>query len=257
MATGRPPIDPFSPIVQKLVENFEQEFFPDGGLEENANNAGREFNDDFKRAYVCALMADVKSGRWEMGTTQDEISESLGILSDRSWVSHAINDGWMDLDIYMRLRCWPLRPKDWEPVLDHGLLPDMQRSGFIAAARSYAMWVKNRPRLAPQRLDALNYELICEIFGTLNTWASAFVSGNEAAAAELVRSVCRDARRNVNPIWYKADRRRGIEAEIKRLTGTGTERAAFEHLAWLQSDWLDVFAATDAVLEREYKRKAK
>jgi hypothetical protein len=255
MATSRPPIDPFNELVQGMVAYFEWAFFPNGGVEANANNAGREYNDHFHRPYTMLLMADVKSGRWGMGTTQDSISEALGILSDRSWVSDALNEGWMSIDIYMRLRCWPLRPSDWEPHLDKQLLSAMARSGFIAAAQSYAQFVKTRPTLAPQRMDAMNYELTCEIFARLSTWTPAFVMGDVSAAASIVNDVCNDAKREVCPPWYSKDRQAVVEAEIKRLSGSPS--AAFEHLAQLQRDWLDVFAATDFALEQERNRENK
>ena len=262
MATARPPIDPFDPIVQAMVESFESKYFVEEGLEANANSAGREFNEDFKRPYVCALMADVVSGRWAIGQppgskkpSQDQISESLGIPSDRSWVSDALRKGWMSMDIFMRLRCWPLKPENWEPALERRLLSDMHRHGFIAAARSYAMHVKDRPTLTPQRLDALNYELVCEMHGRLDTWLPAFFKGDRIEAAKLIHDVAEDESRDICPAWYGAMRSRDTRALVQQLTSD--HEAAFLHLAQLQRDWLDIFAATDFILECENDRRAK
>lgn len=248
MSTSRPPIDPFNPVIQLMIREFELEFCPGGELDGHANEAGRAFNEDFKRPYVCALMADVMSGRWQMGDSQEEISERLGILSDRGWVSHALHQGRMSMDVFMRLRCWPSRPKDWEPDVKV-LWRDMHRSGFIGAARSFAGLVTTRPTLVPQRLDELTYELVCELHGTLESWSFASVRRDTRFAAQLVNDVCQDERRNVRPAWYTAKQCRAVEAEMQRLTGDPS--AAFAHLRLLQVDWLDVFAAADAWLEQE------
>lgn len=253
MSTSRPPIDPFNPVIQLMVREFELEFCPGGDLDSHSNDAGRSFNESFKRPYVCALMTDVMSGQWQMGTSQEEISERLGILSDRGWVSHALHQGRMSMDVYMRLRCWPSRPKDWEPDVN-ALARDMHRSGFIGAARSFAGLVATRPTLVPQRLDELTYELVCELHGTLESWSFASIHGDTRLAAELVNNVCQDARRNISPAWYTAKQRRAVDAEIQRLISDPS--AAFEHLRLLQVDWLDVFAATDAWLEHEDRNES-
>ncbi|MGA2230845.1 MAG: hypothetical protein ABSH22_08090 [Tepidisphaeraceae bacterium] len=246
MTTGSPAIDLFNEIILALLEQFERAAFPDGGLEDCEGEAGRVYNEELKRPYVCELIADVVSGRWKLGTSQEEISERLGIFADRGWVSRALHQGGpLSLDIYMRLRCCPTRPVDWEPDIDE-LKADMDRSAFIGVARFFAARITDRPTLSPQRLNELNYELICEMFGSLSTWLPGHVRHDEEMARQIVGRVCSDNRRNVNPSWQVGSKRRQIEAEMKRLTSD--QVAAFDHLSQLQRDWFDVFVAAHRVI---------
>jgi len=246
MATGEPRVDLFNPIIQALRDRFEQLAFPDGGLEDCEDEVGRLYNEEFKRPYICALMADVCSGRWKLGTTQEEISHSLGILSDRAWVSHALRQGRLSLDIFVRLRCCPMRPVDWEPNV-RDLMPEMERSAFIGVAKGLASRIVNRPTLAPQRLNELNYELVCEILARLENWLPSHARQQQETAREMIHQVCLDQKRNVIPSWHVTRQRRLIEEEIERLTRD--DNAAFEQLSQLQRDWLDVFVATYTILE--------
>ena len=246
MATEAPGIDLFNPILQALRDQFERAAFPDGGLDDCDSEIGPLYNEHFKRPYVCVLMADVLSGRWQLGTTQEEISERLGIVNDRTWVSRALHQGRLSLEVFLRLRCCPSRPDDWEPDVT-ALRGDMERSGFIGVARHLAGRITDRPTLAPQRLDELNYELICEIFARLPSWTPEFLRRNKTLAREMVGDVCLDPRRNVNPRWYASREQKKIAAEIERLTSDG--QLALERLGQLQRDWLDVFVASAVVLE--------
>ena len=238
------PLDEFNPILQELRDRFERKYLGDEGLEFCEPDAIRAYNRSWKRPYVCVLVSDILSGRWEMGETQEAVSGSLGIR-DRTWLSVALRQGELTLDNYMRLRCWPGRPPDWEP--DVALLAsDMHRSGFIAVARYFAGFVKDRPTMAPQRLDELNYELLCEVLSVFNGWASAFFRKDAGFASDIVRRVSQDQNRNVAPSWLKRSDREAVLDEVRRLSSNTT--AALTHLCQLQNDWQDVFAVTHALV---------
>jgi hypothetical protein len=245
MATEAPAIDVFSPMIQELLDAYERDAFPEG-LGEDRDDLGPLYNAEFKRPYVCTLISDVMSGRWGLGDSQMELSEQVGITRDRSWVSRAIHQGKLSFDVFLRLRYYPHRPTDWEPDVDR-LRPDSERSAFIGVARRLAEQIVSRPSLSPQRMNELNYELTCEVFKRFGWWLAAYSEGNRRAAAELVRAVCGDVRRNVIPAWYTTRQQRATQREIRRLQES--PEAAFNHLVWLQRNWLDVFVATYYGLE--------
>ena len=78
MATEEPAFDLFSPYFSGLVEDYDREAFPDGPPEDFDVQVGAAYNNFFKRPYVCTLMADVMSGRWKLGTSQESIAARLG-----------------------------------------------------------------------------------------------------------------------------------------------------------------------------------
>lgn len=245
MPTEEPIIDLTHPLTQALLERFRELIRSSGSLDECDEEIGRVYNEEFKMPYVCALMADVVSGRWGLGDTQEAVSERLGLIRDRSWVSRALRQGRLTLDIYLRLRMWPQRPVDWEPNVVK-LQMDMRRCGFMAVARYFAGLITSRPALVPQRLTELNYELLCELFARFEEWMVRGVRRDRAYALQLVRDVCRDPRRHVVPYWLADKKYREAVAEVDRLCGDAA--AALDHLLALQRNWCDIIVGTfDAV----------
>ena len=244
MATGEPPIDVFNPILQALRDEFEGRYLAEDGLESCELDATREYTEAFKRPYVCALIADVLSGRWDLGSSQQDLADRLGI-KDRSWVSDALRHGELSFDLFMRLRCCPTRPDDWDPL--DATDEDMRRSGFISVARHMAAFVTDRAGLVPEELNELNYELVCELFGRFENWTAAQVNGNEQFALDLVTRVLRDPGRNVMPAWYMKRDRLQVEAKIAAMSVTAA--TAFVYLCTLQMHWLDVFVVSQCLVE--------
>jgi hypothetical protein len=241
MATEEPWFDLFSPYFTELVADYDREAFPEGPPEDFEAQVGAAYNDFFKRPYVCTLMADVMTGRWKLGKSQEMIAARLG-GSDRTWVSHSLHKGRLSLDLYVRLRCCPTRPSDWEPSID-ALRMDMGRGAFIGVAQLLASFIPNRPLLMPETFDELNYELICELVSHWETWLPLRVAGREMdLALQLVRNVCEDQNRNVGPRWYTAAKQREVEARTRRLKGDRAIASAY--LTQLEQNWMTVIAKT-------------
>lgn len=246
MATRAPAITIGSPLIEALRARFERLVYAEGAAFAPEAQLARIYSRWFAKPYVCSLMADVLSGRWGLGDTQASVSSELGVENDRTWVSRARRHGVMPLEVFVRLRCWPTRPPDWEPDIQ-ALRRDMERSAFIGIAREFAGRIPNRPTLCPVQLNELNYELICEVFGSLDSWSAAYANRDTHAAQRLVQRVEADVRRNVDPLWCTDRARRRIRRELRRMAQEPA--AAYAHLAALQRDWLDVFVGTSVVVE--------
>jgi hypothetical protein len=239
--------DDTNDLVYGLLSQFEQRYLSEG-IDEMSPVAVRAFSKSFKRPYICALFEDLRTGRWQMGKTQEQISNSLG-FTDRSWVSDAERLGEVSLDVYMRLRCWPTRPSEWEPDILR-LRRDMCRSGIIGIACFFAGFVNDRPSLIPSELSELDYEMLFELFRDYRRWMIRRLrSDNEAkeAAVGLLRAVVDDPLRNINPRWLKKSERDRISLRIQRLCESPA--IAFDYLCQLQSNWQDLFAVSQAVCE--------
>lgn len=244
MATPVPQVDLFNPLLQELRDQFELRVFSDEGIEASERDVVREYNRHFKLPYVRTLIADVLSGRWGIGRTQEEVSERLGL--ERSRLSDALRHGELSLDIYMRLRCCPTRPTNWEPDLDQ-LYDDMDRSGFIGVARYFASLVPDRPVLAPVPLNELNYELMCEMLFSFVTWTIARLNQDHSIATTLVRNVASDPARHINPTWLTNSERKRTQLFLEALLDSPA--VAFEHLCNVQSHWQDVVVVSYSQLE--------
>ncbi len=245
MASDAPQINLMTPLIQELLKSFEECVFGNEGFDECEDAIGKLYNEAFKKPYVCALIKDVLSGRWQLGTTQHEVSSQLGI-ADRTWVSRALRGGQLSLDAYLRLRVCPSRPADWEPDIV-GLYPEMERSAFIAVAQYLAEELTDRQFIGVHRLNELNYELVCELFARLRVWLQGALAEDKGVALQIVQNVCSDTNRKVCPSWYLERHQREIKSEIVRLSTDAS--AAFNHLRLLQENWLDVFVAAHYLLE--------
>lgn len=237
-------LDPFNPILQQFRDRFEQKVFPDEGIEASDSEVVRLYNRAYKLPYVRLLVCDVLSGRWNLGTTQEEVAERIGI--ERTRLSDALRRGELSLDAFMRLRSCPTKPVDWEPPLE-SLLSEMDRSGFIAVAQYFASLVPDRAGLVPESMTELDYELMCEVFRRYVSWTFAVLSKNNAVASDIVTTVVRDQQRNVFPGWYTLSERKMAQAKIDRLMQDSS--FAFEHIASLSSNWQDIFVVTWCQLE--------
>jgi hypothetical protein len=241
MVTEEPGIDPFDPYFAMLVAGYDEVAFPTGIPEDFEAQVGAAYNDFFKRPYVCKLIADVMSGRWQLGTSQEEIAEQLG-GANRSWVSHSLRRGRLTLDLYMRLRCCPTRPADWEPSVEE-LRSEMGRSAFIGVARFLAGFIRNRPLLDPSTFDELDYELMCEMIAEFETWFPLSIAGRQSDAAwRLVRNVSNDPARNVRPAWYTGSMLGEVDSRIKWLTNDRVRAGGY--LTRLEQNWMGVIAKT-------------
>lgn len=243
MPTSTPPSDPFNPLLQELRERFEARYYPDEGLDATDSDVLRCYNRAFKLPYVRLLIRDVMSGRWGLGSTQQQVSEQLGI--ERTRLSDALRHGQLSFDVYMRLRTCPSKPTDWEPDL-RSLLPEMDRSGFIGVSRLFASAITDRPDLHSEHMTELNYELMCEVLRRFTSWTVGRLSEDHALASDIVSTVLNDPSRNVTPDWYTPAELKKAQAQISRLSNA---EAAFSHLSSLQGHWLDVFVVTSSQLE--------
>lgn len=243
MPTPTPPSDPFNPLIQELRERFESRYFPDEGLDATDSDVLRCYNRAFKLPFVRLLIRDVMSGRWDLGSTQQQVSERLGI--ERTRLSDALRHGELSLDVFMRLRTCPSKPADWEPDLQ-SLLPEMDRSGFIGVARLYASAVTDRPELLAESMTELNYELMCEMLRRFASWTVGRLSNDQTLALDIVSTVVNDSSRNITPSWYTPTELKKAQSQISRLSNA---EAAFSHLSSLQGRWLDVFVVTSSQLE--------
>lgn len=251
MPTPEPPADPLNPLIQAIRDQFESRVYPDEGIEASDLDVMREYNRWFKLPYVRQLIRSVLSGAWGLGSTQEEVAESLGM--DRSRLSDALRHGELSLDVYIRLRSCPTRPPDWEPEIN-ALRAEMDRSGCIGVARYFATQVSDRPGLSPDQLNELNFELLCEMLRQMRSWFIATQERDTAFASTLFRTVVADRTRNVLPSWYTNAERRRIETLIGHIESGPA--AAFEHLHNLQTHWMDILIVTYFQLEIIHWRDA-
>lgn len=242
MATAIPAIDLFNPAVQQIRDNFERSVFPSGGFEELEQEIRRTFFSHASRPYVSALIADVLSGRWDLGTTQQEIADELGM--ERSRISDALRKGELALESYLALRFHGVRPADWEPQQE--VLDASNRAGFIGVANFFARRIEGRQRLV-QELDEFHYELVCEKFARYLEWTEARLSGTESVAITLINDVRNNVQRDIIPTRCLDEVRRHTKLLIDRLVSEPT--FAFEYLCRLQDEWEDVCVATHSVTE--------
>lgn len=244
MPTPFPNIDMFNPLLGELLAQFEVNVFPEDGFESCQSDVVRHYHFHFKLPYVRLLIEDVLSGRWGIGTTQAEVADRLGM--DRTRLSDARRRGELSMDLFIRLRSCPSRPADWEPN-SKLLFAEMDRSGFIGAARYMASLVPDRPGLVPEQLNELNYELLCELLCSLTSWTIARINNDAKVGAATFKRVIDRPTSNVVPSWYSRAERSRVEHCIERLRSEPD--AAFEHLRALQANWQDVFVATHSQLE--------
>ena len=237
MATAIPAVDLFNPLIQHMLDSFEESFLPEFGLEGHEKQIKREFAENAKRPHICASMERVLSGAWGMGTTQQEVADALGV--DRSRLSDALRKGEMSIDTYLALRFSSGRSESLAP--DQPVMEAMNRSGFIAVARYLAGLVVDRPTLNPDELDELNHELLCEMFTHYAMWVRARLVGDVRVAAQVVEEVVTDGKRNVIPSWYQDDEVQQINATIASLRANSA--AALRYLSLLQDNWEDVYIA--------------
>jgi hypothetical protein len=241
-------VDNFSPLIQRLLEDFEATYLPDGCLESQERSIKREYIKYAKIPFISGLMDRVLSGDWGWGTTQREVGEELGL--DRSRLSDALRKGEMSIDTFIAIWFAGTRPS-WR-IDEWNVAAAMKRSGFMAVARHLAGFVHDRPTLKPNELNELRHELLCSIFGNYLLWNRARLGGHTMVASDAVETVCSDNSLGIVPGWYTQDQESEVRALIANLRSSAPTAMLF--LCRLQDDWEDIYVATAQATEEIHLR---
>ena len=238
MASAYVRVDYFHPMIQDLLEGFEDTYLSEGGLESQERAIKREYIKYAKIPFISGLMDRVLSGDWHWGTSQREVGEELAL--DRTRLSNALRKGEMSIDTFVAIWFAKGRPdivfEDTTSVQDM-----MMRSGFIAAARHLARFVSDRPTLKPDDLNEVRHELIGAMFDNYPLWNEARFSDRELVASDIVERVCKDNRLGIMPGWYTDEQASDVQILADRLRDSAT--TAMQFLCRLQDDWEDIYVA--------------
>lgn len=240
MATPYPPIDLSDPVILAILTEARDRLFPDGiGLEEYEYELQHQFDQYFQCPNVCALMKDVMSGRWQLGSTEGDIAENLGVGRDR--IQMARNKGRMTVDLYLKLAYCPTRPKDYR-LDDSRLVDEMLRHGFIGAAKFTACKFSSRPTLRPQELTEFTYELACLSLANLVELSQEALDGGRKVAPRMIDQVLSEPQHTLPPAWYSDHLMAQFKVHVSHFCDQ--ELRQLGRLDQFMEAWLDVIILT-------------
>jgi hypothetical protein len=244
MATAYPTWDRFDVNLLKVQQDAEYVAYGGEGGVATDDEIRRLYVDGFHRPRVCALMRDVKSGRWGLGTTLVEIADWLD--TDHTAISRALRWGDLSSNLEGYLMACPGRPADWEEPIE-AVRAARCRNGFLAVADYLAGRMQAAVWSKTGFLREIHAEFLFDLIGQRERWTAACDSGDPTVAHELIVSVCDDPRREVLPFWYTKERDGQISRLIKRLRDDVP--FAFRYLCMLQRRWEGAFVLTWAAVE--------
>lgn len=244
MATPSPCLDFSDPRIQRIRDACEFKIYGDSGGVATDEEIARRYLDGLDRPRVCALMADVLTGRWGLGTTTVDVADKLG--TDHSTISRALRWGELPQRIEGRLMACRKRPADWMAPVDK-VLDCRYRSAYIFVADYLASrtpagsWRKDD---CPRELHA---ELLFQLLELQQREYSSFVL-DSALSRTIVRTVTEQTSgSDAIPFWYTKQRHRHSKRLISRLENDA--HLASRYLKLLLNRWEGIFVLTRAAIE--------
>jgi hypothetical protein len=234
----------FDPETQQIGLRKEREIYGyHGGLATDTEII-KEYLAGFRRPYICALMNDVLSGRWELGKTMTQVADAIG--TDHPTISRAARRGELPnaLETYL-LACSTI-PEDWPGPINR-VRSARHRAGFMGVAEY--LWRKQPGIRWPmtQPLYEIHAEFLFTLWENRHYWEKARETRDMAMVHALVMSVLEDPQREIIPFWYEKARCKYVTALIEQLKSV--DRFAFKWLCLLQTRWEDIFVTTEAAKE--------
>ncbi len=251
--TPNPKPDPFDPLNQVELSRVIPAAFGPGGIDAFEGEAGSIYSAERKRPLVRALAREALLGRW-LGKTQWEISEKLTKIKDRAWLSRAMYQGRISLDLFLRLWFHRDRPTN-SKVTENHLRAEMDRSASLGIGRAIAKLLPVGFNVDSAFLTELNYELGCMVVDSNSPWPRMRQLRDTSAMIRMVHQACGAKGADVIPDGYTPTQRRHTTSEIIRLTNNPGE--AFARLEYLSVNWRGILAATSDLMESIWSREAR
>jgi hypothetical protein len=231
-------IDLFDPEIQQILTEFELNAYPDGSGLAFDPEIQKEFLSGFRQPYICALIADVLSGRWKLGTTMTEVADRIG--TDHPTISRALRWGELPWTVESFLLACPTKPHDLDVVIGRVFharhrAAVMNVAEYLAAKRPEVSW----PRLGCLR--EVHMELIAALFENRQAWKMALLTRDVTIVHRIISEVIDDASHEIIPFWYEKRRRLQLDQLINRFRSN--DSFTIKYLSFLQTRWERIFVA--------------